>query len=150
MPQFDPANFAPQIAWLAIIFAVLYFGIVRLTLPKVGRVVEQREAQVGGDILAAEAAKLQADEIAAINARELKAAREAAQASLAAAKTETSKSIEVRLKAIDAELRTKLEAAEVQVAAARDAAKGEIETLAHTLSNDIVARLLGRAAPAGN
>jgi len=149
MPQFDPANFAPQLAWLAIIFAVLYFGIVRLTLPKVGAVVEQRAAQVGGDLLAAESAKLTADEIGLENARGLATAREVAQASLAKSKAEVAKSIETRLKGIDAELASKLHAAEAEVATARDAAKAEIETLARSLSDDIVARLLGRAAPAG-
>ena len=150
MPQFDPANFAPQLAWLAIIFAILYFGIVRLTVPKVGRVVEARAAQVGGDLLAAEAAKLTADEIGASNARELTAAREAAQASVAKSRAESAKVIETRLKAIDAQLADKMHAAEAEVATARDNARGEIETLAKSLADEIVARLLGRAAPVGS
>lgn len=149
MPQFDPSLWLPQIIWLGVIFAVLYFGIVGRTLPKVGAVVEQRAAQVGGDLLAAESAKLTADEIAAENARELTAAREAAQASVAKSRAESSRAIETRLKAIDAELATKMHAAEAEVATARDAAKGEIESLAKSLADDIVARLLGRAAPAG-
>lgn len=56
MPQFEVANFIPQIAWLVLAFAVLYFGIVGATLPKLARTVTAREDKVSGDIIAAERA----------------------------------------------------------------------------------------------
>ncbi len=64
MPQFDFANvFVPQFAWLALFFVVLYFGVVQRTLPKLGKVMGQREDQISGDIAAAQAAKTAADAI---------------------------------------------------------------------------------------
>ncbi|MFS2111894.1 hypothetical protein ACCC88_19540, partial [Sphingomonas sp. Sphisp140] len=66
MPQFDFANvFLPQLVWLAIFFAVLYFAVVLPTLPKLGRTMQAREDQVTGDLDAAEAAKASADKLAA-------------------------------------------------------------------------------------
>ena len=57
MPQFDPASFVSQLFWFGVIFTLLYFAVVRPTLPKVGKVIDAREAQVGGDLDRAEAAK---------------------------------------------------------------------------------------------
>jgi F-type H+-transporting ATPase subunit b len=65
MPQFDLANFVPQLVWLTIFFAVLYFGIVRLTLPKLAKTMDAREGQVANDIATAERAKGEADQMAA-------------------------------------------------------------------------------------
>ena len=56
MPQFDSATWLPQLAWLAAIFAVLYFVVIRPTLPKVGRVIDERESRVAADLDAAVAA----------------------------------------------------------------------------------------------
>ena len=62
MPQFEFATvLVPQLFWLAVIFAVLYFGVIRLTLPKLGRVMESREAKVTGDLDSAAHAKAERD-----------------------------------------------------------------------------------------
>lgn len=61
MPQFDPASFVPQLFWFGVIFTLLYFVVVRPTLPKVGRVIDARETQIAGDLDRAEAAKGAAD-----------------------------------------------------------------------------------------
>lgn len=43
MPQFDIATFSEQIFWLFVIFAILYFLMSRIALPKVGEVLERRQ-----------------------------------------------------------------------------------------------------------
>ena len=54
MPQFDFAAVTwPQLAWLALSFAILYFGVIRFTLPKLGKVMGEREDKIAGDIAAA-------------------------------------------------------------------------------------------------
>jgi F-type H+-transporting ATPase subunit b len=65
MPQFHLDNFVPQLAWLAIFFAILYFGIVRLTLPKLGKTLDAREDRISGDLSTAERAKGEADALSA-------------------------------------------------------------------------------------
>ena len=42
MPQFDPTYFASQFLWLAVAFALLYFLLNRLILPKIGSILEER------------------------------------------------------------------------------------------------------------
>ena len=80
MPQFDFAHvFWPQVAWLALSFAVLYFGVVRLTLPKLGKVVDDREARIAGDLAAAREAKAHAELTGERYRAQLEAAREKAR-----------------------------------------------------------------------
>ena len=81
MPQFDFTHvFWPQLAWLAVSFAVLYFGVVRLTLPKLGKVMDDREKSIAGDLATARAAKQTADEIDEAYHAEMNASRDEARA----------------------------------------------------------------------
>lgn len=145
MPQFDIANFAPQLVWLAIFFAVLYFGIVRPTLPKIDRVVTQRESAVGADLSAAEQAKSQADTTRAAYEQEIATARAQAQAQVAEAKAATARQIEAKLKSLGQELDAKTAAAQAQVDEARRAALADMSRVAEESASAIVERLIGRA-----
>lgn len=146
MPQFDPANFVPQLAWLAVIFTILYFGVVRLTLPKVGSTIAQREASVEGDVSAAAKAKAEADAIAQGYARDIAAARAAAQRDVAASHDAVSAEVAARLAELDRELDAKTAAAEADIGARRTAALAEIEALAKPMGDAIVERLLGKTS----
>jgi len=75
VPQFDPASFVSQLFWFGVIFTLLYFAVVRPTLPKVGKVIDAREAQVGGDLDRAEAAKGAADTLRADHETAMKAGK---------------------------------------------------------------------------
>ena len=87
MPQFDFAHvFWPQLIWLLLSFAVLYFGVVRLTLPRLGKVVDARASQIAGDLAAAKAAKADADAHHLGYQAELEGAREKARGEIAEAK----------------------------------------------------------------
>jgi F-type H+-transporting ATPase subunit b len=144
MPQFDLANFVPQLAWLTIFFAILYFGIVRLTVPKVGKVMAEREQTVSGDIRTAEAAKAEADRIEADYQLSVAAAREQAREALNAARGQAAKSIEQRLAAANDEIERKQAAAQAQLDAARERALGEVQAVAAEVAADIVERLTGK------
>jgi len=143
MPQFEFSTFLPQMVWLAIFFAVLYFGVVRLTLPKVGRVIEAREDQVSGDLSAAQGAKAESDRMAADYDAGVAAAQDAARARVAEARAAAALSIEAKLKASNAAIEAKSGAAQAELDAARSSALGEIEGVAASIAADIVERLTG-------
>lgn len=149
MPQFNPADWLSQIAWLAVIFAFLYFAVVRPTLPKVGRVIDEREGRVAGDLDAAETAKRDADAIRARYDDGMAAAREAAQAAVAASQAAAAQQTEVRLKSLAAILDARADEAAAQLATARDAARTRLATTTVELTADAVARLIGMDVPAG-
>ena len=147
MPQFESADWLSQLVWLAAIFAVLYFAVVRPTLPKVGRVIDEREGRVAGDLDAAEAARAQANVIRTRYDDGMSAARDAAQARVAAAQVDAGKAAETRLKALADDLDAKAIQAAVRLAAARDTARASLATTTTELTAEAVTRLTGLTLP---
>lgn len=148
MPQFDFGHvFWPQIAWLAITFVVLYFGVVRLTLPKLGNVMDAREASIAGDLAAAKAAKDGADAVDEAYHAAMAKSREAARSAIAEAKTAAAKATEARLAEAGVKSDAALAAAEDRIAKAVAKAEGTLADAAAENARAIVAKLTG-AEPA--
>jgi len=143
VPQFDPANFLSQMVWLAAIFAVLYFAIVRPTLPKVGKMIDERESRVAGDLDAAELAKGEADAIRARYDEGMAVARETAQAEVAASQAEAARRSEVRMAELAGVLDAKADEAASRLSGARSAARAALAATTTELTGDAVARLTG-------
>ena len=147
MPQFDSATWLPQLAWLAAIFAVLYFAVIRPTLPKVGRVIDEREGRVAADLDAAVVAKTEADAIRTRYDTGMATARDAAQARVAAAQVEAAGAAETRLKALAAVLDGQAADAAVRLDIARDAARATLAATTTELTGEAVTRLTGMSLP---
>lgn len=143
MPQFQLDNFLPQLAWLALSFIILYFGVVKLTLPRIGRVMDEREQTVDSDLSTAEAARADAGRIRADYAEGIAQAQSQAQGQVTEAKAKVGKKIEKKLAKVNAELDEKLVAAQAAIAASRDSAMAEVERIAGEAAAEIVERLTG-------
>ena len=144
MPQFELANFLPQFVWLAIAFALLYFVVVGPLLPRVGRVVDQREAMIKGDIATAEAAKLEADRVRDRHEQAMAEARGQAQVAVAEAQARMQRTAEVRLAEAHQVTETRLGHATAALAAARARAVDEVARIATDAAIEIVERVTGR------
>ena len=144
MPQFDFGTvFVPQLFWLAVFFALLYFGIVRLTLPRLGKVMDERENRIGSDLTAAEEAKGASDELTDTFQAEMETAREAARQQFAEAQATAATAREKKIAAANAKADAALAAAEARIAEARDAARSSINDVAADGAKAIVAKLTG-------
>lgn len=144
MPQFDFANvFVPQLFWFAILFAILYFGVVRLTLPKLGKVMESRQNKVTGDIEAAEQSKQTSDKMNEDYQVGLTVARDDARTLLADAKSKAAASIEKKSANAQHKADDAIAAAQVEIEQARTSAMKEIESVAAEGASAIVERLTG-------
>ncbi len=145
MPQFDFAHvFWPQLAWLAISFALLYFGVVRLTLPKLGKVMDARDNKIAGDIAEAKAAKANADAIDARYHADMAMSRDEARNAIALAKAAAAKSTEARLAVAAQQAEAEIAAAEARIAEAVTKAEGTLRDAAAESAADIVAKLTGK------
>jgi F-type H+-transporting ATPase subunit b len=146
MPQFDFANSIvwAQLAWLGLAFLILYFGIVRLTLPKLARTMDAREGQVADDIATAERAKGQADQMAETYAIGIEEAHKSARTAIAEAKAKAAASIEKSVAASNVVIAEKATAADAALSKARTKALGEIHNVAADAAADIVERLTGK------
>lgn len=149
LPQFDPTFFASQIFWLAITFGLLYFLLSQALLPKLEATLEARAAKIRSDLDAA--AKANADAQAAMTGFERSLAEARAQArSLAdTVRTEAESVRAAQVAEAETRMEQQLAAAEARIAASREAALASARNAGAESAGAIVARLLGRHAPAG-
>ncbi len=147
MPQLDFANplTTAQVVWGAIIFALLYWVLSRLALPRVDAVLQQRASSIAYDLQSAQEAKARADgavkELTEATARARGEAQAAINAALDAAKAEAAS----RTAALNERLEKQLHDAEQQIAAARTAALQALREVATDTAGTVITRLTGAA-----
>ena len=145
MPQIAQlsAPYASQIFWLLVTFGILYFGIGKVMVPKVIATVDAREAQVAGDLAAAEQARRSADTVEAAWRAEMDSARAAAQAETTAAKARAAKAAESQIHAVDAELAERLAHHDLAVGNAKAQAMLTLQSVAAEVAQELVGKVAG-------
>ncbi len=149
MPQLNFADYAPQLVWLAITFFLLYTAMRRWALPKVARVLDERERRIKGDLERAERLKAEADEALAAYRKTLGDARARAQAELRKAAAAAAADASKRDAAFAASLAEKTRAAEQRIAEARRASLADMRTVAKEVAQAMTAKLAGVAPDPG-
>ena len=147
MPQLSQAGeiYASQLFWLAIVFALVYFGIGRLMVPRIERTIESRDVLIRGDITAAEAARDAARKIQEAYDAGLEGARGEATRLTGTAKAEASAAAEVQVKTATAIDDARIAKATADVEARARQAEAEIEAATVEAVEAIVAKLSGLA-----
>ena len=63
MPQLDPEFFVSQLFWLVVTFSFLLLFLWRVSLPRIGSVLEKRENKINNDIETAKQLQIEAEKI---------------------------------------------------------------------------------------
>jgi F-type H+-transporting ATPase subunit b len=145
LPQFEFQHWGGQIAYLVLLFVILYVLMSRVFAPRMRRVIDERESTIATAIDTAkqvqtealEQAKAAEAEVAEARARAHRVAADA-RAAAAAAAAERNATEESRVAARVAE-------AEARIQAARDAAMSHVGGIANETATAIVAKLTGTA-----
>lgn len=147
MPQLSQIGeiYASQLFWLAIVFALIYFGIGKAMVPKIEATIEDRNGRIAGDLAAAEAARATALASERDYQAGLEAARSQAMIAVGEAKALATANTEAHLKTSDAGLAAQLQAATGRIESSKTAALAEIETATTDAVEQIVAKLSGVA-----
>ncbi len=143
MPQLVIEDFAPQLIWLAIIFAAFYYALAYRALPRIQEVLANRNAKIEGDLESARAAQQRADREA-----------ERYEAGIAGAKTKGQASIRTHREKLEAELAGKREAFDRDLAGKAaetdqkvrkllEQASGQMEAMTAGAVSDIVKEFAG-------
>ncbi len=148
-PPFDPGTFPSQIVWLAIAFGFLYWYMSKRGLPALGKVIDDRKAQIARDLDEATAMQQRAAAAAAAHERTLAEARAKAQTLAQGARDAAAADAQAKRKVLEDELAAKLAAAEREIAATRAEAMGNVSEVAREAAGAIVERLGGRPADPG-
>ncbi len=135
-------------AWMLIIFGVMFVLFAKVFVPKVGGTIDGREGQIAGDIAEARRLKEEAEAQAAAAAAETAEARARAQRLATEAKAKAQAEAAARQAVEEAKLNEKLAAAEASLAVARDQAMGNVQSIASDTAQAIVEKLTGAVADA--
>jgi F-type H+-transporting ATPase subunit b len=149
-PPFDPATFGSQLLWLAITFAILYYVMARVALPRIAGILEDRRGRVANDLDMAERLKVESEEAIAGYEGALAEARARAFAIAEAAREEAKAAADARRAAIEADLAGKLAAAEARIAEIKAQALTEVGGIAAEAAGAIVEALTDAGVARGD
>ena len=144
-PPFNSQTFASQLIWLAIAFILLYVLMAKWALPQVGRVIENRQKRIAGDIAEAGRLKEQSDAAVVAYEKALADARGRAQTIANETREKQAAAADAARKRIEDQLNVKLAEAEKAIAATKQAAMANVRAVAEDAAAAIVERLIGSA-----
>ena len=145
MPQLSqlPLVLLSQLFWLAIALGFIFFVIARGMVPKIQATVEAREHKISGDLEAAQAARLAADETEAAWRARMDAARADAARIAQESKQASARDTEAKVSKAADKINLKVESAQATIREALVSARAEIEAVAAEATSQMVSRLTG-------
>ncbi|WP_245263293.1 F0F1 ATP synthase subunit B [Azorhizobium doebereinerae] len=146
-PPFKPANYASQLIWLIVSFGALYFLMSRVTLPRIGRILEERHDRIAKDLEEARLRQAESEAAHVAYEKALTEARGKANAIAGEARNRLTAETDANRKALEASLNTKLADAESRIAATKTSALSHVRGIAVDTTNAIVTTLVGAGAP---
>lgn len=141
LPQLHSPDFAPQIFWLALTFAALYWIMSRIALPRIGDVIEERRDRIDRDLAAAERLKGETDKALETYEKALADARGSASAIARQTRDDLAAEVDKERKALEDDLTRKLASAEDAITATKEKALENVKDIASEAAADIVKTL---------
>lgn len=145
LPQLNPADFSPQLVWLAVTFVVLYFILARVALPRIGEVIEERKDRVQRDLQAAEQFKQETDEALAAYEKALSEAHQKASGMAKDMREKLTAETDKERGQVESQLATKLGKAEARIAETKSKALASVNEIAVETASAVVGKLLGES-----
>lgn len=142
-PPLDPANFAPQLIWLAITFALLYWLLSKIALPRIGEVIEERRDRIQRDIDAAEAMKAETEKALKDYEQALADARTNASGIARETREKLAAETDKKRHASEAEVAAKIADAEGRISTMKTSALQNVGDIAAEAASGIVGKLIG-------
>jgi F-type H+-transporting ATPase subunit b len=143
MPQMEFADYAPQLAWLAITFAILYFLMARVALPRITDVLEAREQRIANDLERAELLRRDAEAAEQEYERAAAETRSRAQEIASEAREKLKAEQNQKMASLEADLAKQMADSTAEIARARQQAMDGLRGLAADLAQAAAGRLLG-------
>ena len=144
MPQLDFSTFGNQIFWLVVALAAIYLILSRVALPRIGRILGDRQGLMTADLAAAEDFKRKAREAEAAYDRALAEARAEAGKIVAANKAEIDAELKVAIAKADAEIAARAAESERRIAEIRESAATDARNVAREVAAELVSTFGGR------
>ena len=142
MPQLNPEFFVSQLFWLVVTFSFLFIFLWRISLPRIGNVLEKRERKISEDLTAAKELQIEAEKIQETIESQLKQARADSSDMIKSSSLSFQEKAQAELNKLDNELDAKIE----QSAQAIQKNKNDSVSQIQTQINEITKLTLSKVA----
>lgn len=143
-PPLDSSTFVPQLFWLALTFGLLFLLLKRFALPRVGEIIEERQARIQRDLDKAETLKIETQQALAGYEQSLSDARGRAQGIATDVRNKLMQEVDGERAKIDSEIARQTADAEESIRGSKDKALSSVNDIAADTASAIVAKLLGK------
>lgn len=148
LPQFEFQHWFGQIVYLIFLFAILYWLMAKVFVPRLRGVIDQRAATIADAVQTARQVQAEAAGQAAAAKAEVEAARASSRSTAAAAKARVTDAANARAAEEEAVVNARIAEAETAIGKTRDAAMTNVASIASDTAAAIVERLTGKAPTA--
>ena len=142
MPQLNPEFFVSQLFWLVVTFSFLFIFLWRISLPRIGNVLEKRERKISEDLTTAKELQREAEKIQETIENQLKQARADSSDMIKSSSLSFQEKAQAELNKLDNELDAKIE----QSAQAIEKNKNDSVSQIQTQINEITKLTLSKVA----
>ena len=150
LPQFEFQPWFGQIVYLIFLFAILYWLMAKVFVPRLRGVIDQRAATIADAVQTARQVQAEAAGQAEAAKAEVEAARASSRSLAAAAKARVTDAANARAAEEEAVVNARIAEAETAIGKTRDAAMTNVGTIASDTAAAIVERLTGKAPTAAD
>ena len=128
MPQLNPEFFISQLFWLVVTFSFLLVFLWRISLPRIGSVLEKREKKINDDIAAAKKLQEDAEKIQTEIEEKLKEVKNSNADLIKATSLNLLEKSNDQLKKLDNELNNKIEESSIAIEKNKNESMNKIES----------------------
>ena len=146
LPQLDATKFAPQVIWLVLSFAILYLLMARLALPRINRVLEERQRRIDDGLAKAESLRDEAARVLEAYEAAIDEARTEARTIVRTAAAEFAESSAKRHAELAERLGAEIAEGEKRIAEAKERALANVRDAAIEIARAASEKLIGEAA----
>ena len=143
MPQMEFADYVPQIVWLVITFATLYFLMAKLALPRITDILETRQRRLDHDLELTGTLRDEATAALAEYESAVAAARGESELILAEAHERIHSEARQQLDDLNARLEGEIAESEARIGNIMTQAMGELAVAASDAARTATERLIG-------
>ncbi|MDP6604429.1 MAG: F0F1 ATP synthase subunit B' [Rhodospirillales bacterium] len=146
LPQLDATKFAPQVIWLFLSFAIFYLLMARLALPRINRVLEERQRRIDDGLAKAESLRDEAARVLEAYEAAIDEARTEARTIVRTAAAEFAETSAKRQGELAERLGAEIAQGEQRIAEAKERALANIRDAAIEIARAASEKLVGEAA----
>ena len=134
MPQLNPEFFVSQLFWLVVTFSFLFVFLWRVSLPRIGNVLEKRERKITDDLTAAKELQAEASKIQEEIENQLKQARTDSSEMIKSSSIALQDKAQTELTKLDKELETKIDESAKVIDKSKSESVSQIQDQIHQIT----------------